>query len=85
MACHDRTHTEVVEARDYADHLVPKLDDDYGKLIRDRGTQHLARRRARRARELAGAIGYVEPHLLTGVLYALGLRRGACRSPPIRC
>ena len=64
------------EARDYADHLVSKLDDEYGKLIRDRahdsislGVAHQAR-----ARELADQFGYTEPNLWTGV----GRARSGC-------
>ena len=64
------------EARDYADHLVSKLDDEYGKLIRDRahdsislGVAHQAR-----ARELADQFGYIEPNLWTGV----GRARSGC-------
>jgi alkanesulfonate monooxygenase len=64
------------EAREYADHLVSKLDDEYGKLIRDRahdsislGVSHQAK-----ARELADKFGYVEPHLWTGV----GRARSGC-------
>ncbi len=64
------------EAREYAEHLVSKLDDEYGKLIRDRahdsislGVAHQAR-----ARELADKFGYVEPHLWTGV----GRARSGC-------
>lgn len=64
------------EARDYAEHLVSKLDDEYGKLIRDRahdsislGVSHQAR-----ARELADQFGYVEPNLWTGV----GRARSGC-------
>ena len=64
------------EARDYADHLVSKLDDEYGKLIRERahdsgslGVSHQAR-----ARELADQYGYVEPHLWTGI----GRARSGC-------
>ncbi|KPP88062.1 MAG: alkanesulfonate monooxygenase SsuD [Rhodobacteraceae bacterium HLUCCA08] len=64
------------EARDYAEHLVSKLDDEYGTLIRDRaldsgslGVSHQAR-----ARELADQFGYVEPHLWTGV----GRARSGC-------
>jgi alkanesulfonate monooxygenase len=64
------------EAREYADHLVSKLDDEYGKLIRDRahdsislGVSHQAR-----ARELADKFGYIEPHLWTGV----GRARSGC-------
>ena len=64
------------EAREYADHLVSKLDDEYGKLIRDRahdsislGVSHQAR-----ARELADQFGYIEPHLWTGI----GRARSGC-------
>ena len=64
------------EAREYADHLVSKLDDEYGKLIRDRahdsvslGVAHQAK-----ARELADKYGYVEPHLWTGI----GRARSGC-------
>ncbi|WP_027487517.1 LLM class flavin-dependent oxidoreductase [Allorhizobium undicola] len=64
------------EARDYADHLVSRLDDEYGRLIRDRahdsislGVHHQAR-----TRELADQYGYVEPHLWTGI----GRARSGC-------
>lgn len=64
------------EAREYAEHLVSKLDDEYGTLIRSRahdsislGVAHQAR-----ARELADKFGYVEPHLWTGV----GRARSGC-------
>ncbi len=64
------------EARDYAEHLVSKLDDEYGKLIRSRahdsislGVAHQAR-----ARELADQFGYIEPNLWTGI----GRARSGC-------
>ncbi|MEL7459818.1 MAG: LLM class flavin-dependent oxidoreductase [Pseudomonadota bacterium] len=64
------------EAKEYAEHLVSKLDDEYGQLIRDRahdsislGVAHQAK-----ARELADTFGYVEPHLWTGV----GRARSGC-------
>ncbi len=64
------------EAKEYAEYLVSKLDDEYGKLIRDRahdsislGVAHQAK-----ARELADKFGYVEPHLWTGV----GRARSGC-------
>jgi alkanesulfonate monooxygenase len=64
------------EAREYADHLVSKLDDEFGKLIRDRahdsislGVAHQAR-----ARELADQFGYIEPNLWTGI----GRARSGC-------
>lgn len=64
------------EAREYAEHLVSKLHDEYGKLIRERahdsislGVSHQAR-----ARELADQFGYVERHLWTGI----GRARSGC-------
>lgn len=64
------------EAREYAEHLVSKLDDDYGRMIRDRahdsislGVAHQAK-----ARELADKFGYIEPHLWTGI----GRARSGC-------
>ncbi|WP_417210239.1 LLM class flavin-dependent oxidoreductase [Antarctobacter sp.] len=64
------------EARDYADSLVSKLNDEYGQLIRNRahdsgslGVSHQSR-----ARELADKFGYVEPGLWTGV----GRARSGC-------
>jgi len=64
------------EAREYAEYIVSKLDDEYGKLIRDRahdsislGVSHQAK-----ARELADKFGYVEPGLWTGV----GRARSGC-------
>jgi alkanesulfonate monooxygenase len=64
------------EAKDYAEHLVAALDDDYGRLIRERahdaaslGVAHQAR-----TRELADRFGYVEPHLWTGI----GRARSGC-------
>ncbi len=64
------------EAKEYADHLVSRLDDEYGKLIRDRahdsislGVSHQAR-----ARELADKFGFTEPGLWTGV----GRARSGC-------
>ncbi len=64
------------EARDYAEHLVSRLDDEYGRLIRERahdsgslGVSHQAR-----SRELADKFGYVERHLWTGI----GRARSGC-------
>lgn len=64
------------EAREYAEHLVSKLNDEYGQLIRNRahdsgslGVSHQAR-----ARELADKFGYVEPNLWTGI----GRARSGC-------
>jgi len=64
------------EARQYAEHLVSRLDDEFGTLIRDRahdsislGVAHQAR-----ARELADKFGYAERHLWTGI----GRARSGC-------
>jgi len=64
------------EANEYAENLTSILDDDYGKLIRDRahdsislGVAHQAK-----ARELADKFGYIEPHLWTGI----GRARSGC-------
>ncbi len=64
------------EAREYAEYIVSKLDDEYGKVIRERahdssslGVAHQAR-----ARELADKFGYVERHLWTGI----GRARSGC-------
>ncbi len=64
------------EARDYAEHLVSKLDDDYGRMIRDRAHDSISLGVAHQAknRELADKFGYVEPHLWTGV----GRARSGC-------
>jgi len=64
------------EARDYADYIVSKLDDDYGKLIRDRAHDSISLGVAhqQQARELADKFGYIEPHLWTGI----GRARSGC-------
>jgi len=57
------------EAREYAEHLVSRLDDELGRLIRERaqdagslGVAHQAR-----AQDLADRFGYIEPNLWTGI------------------
>ncbi|MCK0150782.1 LLM class flavin-dependent oxidoreductase [Marivita sp. S6314] len=64
------------EAREYAEHIVSKLDDEQGKTIRERaldagslGVSHQARNR-----DLADMEGFIEPHLWTGV----GRARSGC-------
>ena len=64
------------EAREWAQHIVSKLDDEQGRAIRERaldsgslGVSHQARNR-----ELADMDGFVEPHLWTGV----GRARSGC-------
>jgi len=64
------------EARDYADYIVSKLDDEYGRLIRERAldSSSLGVAHQKRARELADKHGYVEKHLWTGI----GRARSGC-------
>ncbi|MFL4468773.1 LLM class flavin-dependent oxidoreductase [Tateyamaria armeniaca] len=64
------------EAREYADYIVSKLDDEYGQLIRERGLDSgsLGVAHQAKARELADKFGYVEPGLWTGV----GRARSGC-------
>ncbi|KQB97630.1 alkanesulfonate monooxygenase [Loktanella sp. 1ANDIMAR09] len=64
------------EAKEYADYIASKLDDEYGKLIRDRAHDSISLGVAHqsRARELADKYGYTEPGLWTGV----GRARSGC-------
>jgi len=64
------------EAREYAEYIVSKLDDEQGKTIRERaldstslGVSHQAKNR-----DLADMEGFIEPHLWTGV----GRARSGC-------
>ncbi len=64
------------EAKEYAEYIVSKLEDDFGKKIRERaqdssslGVSHQAKNR-----KIADEFGYVEPHLWTGV----GRARSGC-------
>ena len=64
------------EAREYAEELVSKLDDDKGKIIRERALDSTSLGVARQARnrDLADMEGFIEPHLWTGV----GRARSGC-------
>ncbi|MFC0202045.1 LLM class flavin-dependent oxidoreductase [Paracoccus rhizosphaerae] len=64
------------EAREYARELVSQLDDDQGRLIRERALDagSLGVSRQARNRELADLEGYIEPNLWTGV----GRARSGC-------
>ncbi len=64
------------EAREYAQMLVSRLDDDTGRQIRDRALDSISLGVARQARnrELADMEGFIEPHLWTGV----GRARSGC-------
>ncbi|RMH43194.1 MAG: LLM class flavin-dependent oxidoreductase [Alphaproteobacteria bacterium] len=64
------------EAREYADYIVSKLDDEQGRAIRERAldAKSLGVSRQARNREIADDKGYVEPNLWTGV----GRARSGC-------
>lgn len=64
------------EAKEYADYIASKLDDEYGKLIRDRAHDSISLGVAHqsKARALADKYGYSEPGLWTGV----GRARSGC-------
>ena len=64
------------EAREYADYIVSKLDDEQGRAIRERaldagslGVSHQAKNRT-----IADDDGFIEPNLWTGV----GRARSGC-------
>ncbi|WP_375230976.1 LLM class flavin-dependent oxidoreductase [Roseobacter sp. S98] len=64
------------EAKEYADYIVSRLDDEYGRKIRERaldstslGVSHQSANR-----DIADEFGYIEPHLWTGV----GRARSGC-------
>ena len=64
------------EAKEYAEYIVSKLDDDQGTAIRERaldakslGVSHQAKNR-----DIADDFGYIEPNLWTGV----GRARSGC-------
>ena len=65
-----------VEAREYAQELVSKLDDDAGREIRERAldSSSLGVARQARNRDLADMEGFIEPHLWTGI----GRARSGC-------
>jgi len=64
------------EAKEYAEELVSKLDDDIGKKIRERAldAKNFGVSIQAKNRELADEEGYVEPNLWTGV----GRARSGC-------
>ena len=64
------------EAREYAQELVSKLDDEAGREIRERALDSTSLGVARQARnrDLADMEGFIEPHLWTGV----GRARSGC-------
>ena len=71
------------EAKEYADYIVSKLEDEHGRKIRERaldstslGVSHQAKNR-----DIADEFGYVEPHLWTGV----GRARSGCGAAIVGC
>ena len=64
------------EAREYAQHLVSKLDDDEGRMIRERALDSTSLGVAHQAknRDMSDMAGFVETHLWTGV----GRARSGC-------
>ena len=64
------------EAREYAQELVSKLDDEAGREIRERALDSTSLGVARQARnrDLADMEGFIEPHLWTGI----GRARSGC-------
>ena len=65
-----------VEAKEYADYIVSKLDDGHGQKIRERAldSASLGVSHQTKNRDIADEFGYVEPHLWTGV----GRARSGC-------
>ena len=52
------------EAKEYADYIVSKLDDEHGRKIRERALDSILGRFASgKNRDIAGWLGYDEPHL----------------------
>lgn len=64
------------EAKEYADHLVSRLDDAQGRVIRERALDatSLGVAHQSKSREAADEFGYIEPHLWTGI----GRARSGC-------
>ncbi len=64
------------EAQEYAEHIASRLDDDYGRAIRERAldSTSLGVAHQSESRDLADEYGYVEPGLWTGV----GRARSGC-------
>lgn len=76
LRCHVIVRETESEAREYAQELVSKLDDDKGEKIRDRALDSTSLGVAHQAknRDLADMEGFIEPHLWTGV----GRARSGC-------
>ena len=64
------------EAKEYAEYISSKLDDEYGRQIRERAldSSSLGVAHQTKTREIADEYGYVEPNLWTGI----GRARSGC-------
>ena len=64
------------EAREYADYLTSKLDDECGRMIRERAldSTSLGVLNQVKNQEFSDKFGYIEPHLWTGI----GRARSGC-------
>lgn len=64
------------EAKEYADYIVSKLDDEQGRAIRERAldAKSLGVSHQSKNRDIADEHGFIEPHLWTGV----GRARSGC-------
>ena len=64
------------EAQEYADYIVSKLDDDYGRQIRERAldSNSLGVSHQSKNIEISDEYGYIEPNLWTGI----GRARSGC-------
>lgn len=65
-----------VEAKEYAEFIVSKLDDEYGQKIRERALDAISLGVANQSknRDIADEYGYIEPNLWTGI----GRARSGC-------
>ena len=64
------------EAQEYADYIVSKLDDDYGRQIRERALDSTSLGVSHQSKniEISDEYGYIEPSLWTGI----GRARSGC-------
>ena len=64
------------EAQEYADYIVSKLDDDYGRQIRERALDSTSLGVSHQSKniEISDEFGYIEPNLWTGI----GRARSGC-------
>ena len=65
-----------IEAQEYAEYIASKLDDEYGRQIRERAldSTSLGVANQTRNREISDEYGYIEPNLWTGI----GRARSGC-------